>query len=179
MLKKLCLFVMVLVITGCASKIQKIPSEAGVSEFTLDNVNVNLILGDNAIEGDTTFASQNDLQQQFQSSITKYLKKNNLLAVEKSDGVAELNITIDYTRRFNWGGKALNKPEVSHVVDIYKGGENILTFSESGYTTKYSYLQDVAVNVQIASFTWDEKDEPKDIDLVSSLIVKDIIKRLD
>ncbi|WP_232471994.1 hypothetical protein [Vibrio gazogenes] len=44
----------------------------------------------------------------------------------------------------------------------------------SHYTTKYAYFEEAAVDFKILSFLWDEKDEPKDVDLASQLMIKEL-----
>ncbi|ODS22446.1 hypothetical protein AB835_14090 [Candidatus Endobugula sertula] len=75
---------------------------------------------------------------------------------------------------FNWGGKALNKPEVSFTAKVTKNGQLLASFGESKFTTKYGSFKDIAVNAQIAAFKWGAEDEPKDIELISKTIVDDV-----
>lgn len=79
-----------------------------------------------------------------------------------------------YLITFNSGGKALNKPQVSHSVVISENETKLASFTSSKYTTKYAYFEDAAVNIEIAAFLWDSEDEPRDIELISKLIVEDL-----
>lgn len=170
----------VALLTGCSSsQIQKIPESAEIVKFYFSDLKVNLTLGEGAIPNDSTFATQQEVENQFKEDVIKYLKANDIYSDSIEVGVAELDVSIDYERRFNWGGKALNKPEVSHLVNVKLKDELLLSFGHNDYTTKYSYLKDAAVNFEIASFNWGAEDEPKDIDLVSKLIVEDLMKRMN
>lgn len=79
-----------------------------------------------------------------------------------------------YLITFNSGGEALNKPQVSHSLAISQNEAKLASFASKKYTTKYAYFEDAAVNIEIAAFLWDSEDEPRDIELISKLIVEDL-----
>ncbi|WP_295893732.1 hypothetical protein [uncultured Vibrio sp.] len=143
------------------------------TKYSLAEVNVNLSLGHGGDASSEQFATQAEVQEMFRKTLESDLKDEGILASE-SEGRVDLIIDIDYVRTFNHGGESLNKPQVSHNVTILSGSEKLASFSQGQYTTKYGYLEDIAVNMEITAFSWDEEDEPKDIGLVSKLIVKDI-----
>lgn len=102
------------------------------------------------------------------------MKEKGLLANSKSGAGATVDVTLQYTRTFNYGGKSLNKPKVSHRIVINKNNQKLASASQLNYTTKYGYLKDAAVNLEIASFNRDAEDEPEDIELIAKLIAEDI-----
>ncbi len=178
-MKKLLLILSVLVVTGCVSSpsmqdAESIPLEKGKSSYYLKNITVNLTLGHGAIPGDDSFSNEEELTKQFNNSLSMALKKKGILASDSSSADAELEITIEYKRNFNYGGKALNKPRISHLVNIYKDGKKLVSFGQDNYTTKYSYFKELAVNAEIASFNWGADDELQDINLISEAIVDEI-----
>ena len=175
---KVVFIIFCLTMVGCASTTNKIPAEKGINSYFIKDVNVNLSLGHGAIDGDVTFATQEVLKQQFQEALNKYLIENNINSSQATSNSASLVITIDFLRRFNTGGKALNKPEISHKVAFYQDEENIYNQSRKSYTTKYGYFQNLAVDLEIAAFQWDAEDEPKDVDLISKMIVDDLVTAL-
>ena len=151
------------------------PIKKGITKYAIKEVKVTLELGNGAIEGDTTFSSESQLKKQFVDSLTKHLKEQGLEANSANQhNVVDVSVKINYLRRFNWGGKALNKPEVSHTVVVQKDGKKIASFDQNKYTTKYGYLKDAAVNIEIAAFQWDSEDEKQDVDLISELIIEDL-----
>lgn len=95
-----------------------------LAEFDLREINVTLIQGSGAIAGDTTFAVEEKLTQQFTQAITKHLAA--VLAREAHSESASVDIKIDYKRRYNIGGSSLNKPEVAHVVEVSKQGNELV-----------------------------------------------------
>ncbi len=101
------------------------------------------------------------------------LQEKGLLAGKSQDALT-ININIDYRRNFNYGGKSLNKPKVSHQVVVTDKGTTLASFGSQNYTTKYSYFQDAAVNLEISAFSWDQEDEPKDVELISNLIIENL-----
>jgi hypothetical protein len=42
------------------------------------------------------------------------------------------------------------------------------------YTTKYAYFEEVAVSVELLAMQWDAEDEPKDVKMISELLIDDI-----
>ena len=178
-MKLLFSLIMAVVLTGCASDpyvyyVKPTPLKSNQTKYFLKDVKVTLKLGHGAIPGDKTFASQEKLLGQFKKYLVKHLKKHNILAKKSSTETPNVEIYIDYTRRFNYGGKALNKPEVSHKVIVSNKSGKIASFALNNYTTKYAYFEDTAVNLQIALFTWDAEDEVKDVELISEMLAEDL-----
>ena len=50
----------------------------------------------------------------------------------------------------------------------------LVTYGWAKHTTKYAYFDDTLVNAKIALYQWMAEDEPKDIKLISELIVRDL-----
>lgn len=178
-MKKLLLLLSAFVVASCVSshhtyQADSISLKKGKSTYYVKNVTVNLTLGHGAIPGDTSFSNKEELEKQFAKSLSTALKRKGQLASDLSNADAELEITIDYKRTFNYGGKALNKPQISHLVNIYKDGEKLVSLNQNNYTTKYSYFKEIAVNAEIASFNWGADDELQDINLISESIADEI-----
>ena len=82
---------------------------------------------------------------------------------------------MNYTRTYNYGGNALNKPEFFYTVKVLNNHNELLaTFTVPRSTTKYDTFKDMAVNMEIAAFKWDAEDEPQDIELISKTLVKEL-----
>ncbi|HNG60633.1 MAG TPA: hypothetical protein PKZ52_12480, partial [Cellvibrionaceae bacterium] len=77
---------------------------------------------------------------------------------------------------YNIGGKALNKPVISYTTKVYKDGVLVRARESGTFTTKFAGLKDTAVNLEIAAFKWDKEDEPKDLEVLASVIVSDLKK---
>lgn len=168
----------VLVLAGCASSpyqymLEPTPINKGVTKYEIQSLNVNLS-EEGANKDNTTFVRQSKLKQQFLNALRKYMLENNLLAKRKDTDRAKLDIQIDYLRRYSLGGNSLSKPEISHQVKVLQEEVPVARFSGYKYTTKYDYLEDIAVNAQVAAFSWKAKDELKDVDLISKMLVKDL-----
>ena len=177
--KNILIFIVISLAVGCAGSpytnhAKQIPWEKGKSKYYLGSLDIHLTLGHGAIPGDTSYSTEEQLEEQFKKAITAALTNKGIFTADSSAADASLDIRLDYTRTFNYGGKALNKPRISHVVDIMKDGEKLVTLSKSNYTTKYSYFEEMAVNVKIASFNWGAEDELKDINLISENIANDL-----
>lgn len=154
------------------SKSMQVKKESVI--YRLSEVNVNLTLGHGANPEDDKFADQKELEMQFREYLEETLQENGLLAQEDQDAL-EVAINIDYERMVNIGGKALNKPRVSHNFIISHNGEEVSIFTSKRYTTSYGYFKNLAVAAEIASFSWDEEDEPRDIKQVSQVIIDDLM----
>ena len=179
-MKKTILFILALTLAGCTSRpyvyhVEPTQLQSNQTKYNINSVVVNLVLGHGAIPGDDSFATQEQLKKQFEKFLIVHMKEKGIYTTKMDDTGFSINLTIDYNRTFNYGGKALNKPNVSHSVIVVDGKQQKLaSFSQKNYTTTYGTFGDVAVNVEIAAFSWDAEDEPKDIDLISKSIVKDL-----
>ena len=174
----LVMLVMLVIFTGCSSKytyhIEPTPLRKGETLYRLGNVNVNLSLGYGGIENDSRFANAQELTDSFKEDINMYLEKENLLATDDTHADAIVDLNIFYTRRFNYGGNCLNKPLISYKASIRNKEGVLASYMIDEFTTKYAYFDDLAVNLEIATYNWDAEDEPRDIDVVSKIIVQDI-----
>lgn len=168
----------VLFLTACSSSpyqyhVEPTTLEKGKTQYVLGDVTVKLTLGLGGKSNDARFASEEVLTQSFKDYLTTELQNKKILALDEVNADAVLNVSIDYERRFNYGGNALNKPYVSFTANVTKDEQLLASFGESGFTTKYDYFKDIAVNAQIAIYKWGAEDEPQDIELISKTIVDD------
>lgn len=163
---------------GCSSRYtyhEKPTSiKKGVTKYYLKNPVVNLRLGQGAIENDITFASQNELSDQFKKNLTQALIENNLLAYDEAIPDAILEITIDFTRIFNYGGKALNKPKFSYQVNIKKNEKLLVSYSVPEQVPTRGRMLDIPYNAKISAFQRGAEDELKDVILISKIISDEI-----
>lgn len=178
---KLIAIFITLVMAGCASSpytyhVEPTPLVAGQSKYVLGDVQVHLVEGHGAPTGDSPYVNENELTKEFTEALKKYMKIENVLADSAASSDGTLNVEVNFTRTFHISGNALAKPEISHSVKVNKDDQTLVSMSQSPYKTKYAYLEDVAVNVEITAGNWDEEDEPRDVDLVSKLIIEDVSK---
>lgn len=171
---------LILLLSACASSpytyhVKPTPIEKQKTLYKISQVSVELTLGHGAIDGDSTFATEKELKEQFRRYLESNLAEKGLLATDSSDSLA-VSIDIKYKRKFNVGGKTLSKPEVSHSVVIRDSEKSLASFSKQRYTTKYAYFEDLAVNMEIIAFSWDEEDEPRDVELIAQLIIDDLVE---
>ncbi|CAH0533175.1 hypothetical protein VST7929_01037 [Vibrio stylophorae] len=153
------------------------PLKAGESQYVLGKVDVKLTLGEGAITGDKTFANQAQLEAEFRKDLTAAMKAQGILAEHPQSADGTLDIQVDYTRNFNNGGKSLNKPHVKHAFIIHHDNVSLVSMPYCGsYTTDFGSFAEVDANAQIASFEWNEKDEPRDIQLIAEKIIQDVVK---
>ncbi|GAB6261031.1 hypothetical protein L4174_022380 [Photobacterium sp. CCB-ST2H9] len=179
MFKKSLAVGIVAILAGCSSSPYQYYEEStsiekGITKYQLNDVNLKLTLGHGAIPGDTTFASESKLKEEFYAALLEEMNKQGVLSNNNDKDAIQASISIQYQRNFNYGGKALNKPAVSHEVVVQRNGKRLASFQESGYTTKYAYFEDAAVSLEIASFQWGAEDEPRDIQMISKLIIEEL-----
>lgn len=166
------------VLIGCSSKSQSIyiinptPLKKESSKYYVKDLNVTLYHGHGRNLENKTFSSEQELQGLFAKDIQAHLVTKKIFS---KDGYG-LSITLDYTRTYNYGGNALNKPQYVYTVKIYDSSNNTLLVSYSipPSTTKYAYLEDAAVSFKIGLYQWGAEDEPRDIDLISKTLVNEI-----
>lgn len=163
--------------TGCGSsmysyKVEPTPIKQGKSKYTIKSIDLKLEHGHGQNIDNKSFKSENELKNSFKEFISKELVAQNLLGDNNS---LQIDIQINYKRTYNYGGNALNKPEFSYTVSIYTEDSKLLAdFTIPKSTTIYSTFENMAVNAQIATFNWDAEDEPKDIELISKTLVKEL-----
>lgn len=169
--------------SGCSSSpytyhVEPTPLVAGQSKYVLGNVDVNLtITGWPRPKDESLFATEQTLTQEFLDSLKKHLKEKGIEAASSDQADAIINISVDFARGYHpVADNALVKPSVKHRVTIERNGQTLVTTSNGPYQTKYAYFGDMLVNQEISFGTWDYEDEPRDVDLVSKLIIEDISK---
>lgn len=180
-INKIFLIFIAFVVVGCSSSpytYYEKPTllKKGQTSYYLKEISVNLTLGHGAISGDDTFSNQEKMTKQFESALNLALKEKGILATSSSNADADIEVVINYKRNFNHGGKALNKPHVSHQVNIYNSGKKLASFGANKYTTKYSYFKELSVGIEIAAFRWGADDELQDVELIAKTIVDDLAK---
>ncbi|MCK6264251.1 hypothetical protein KP803_13300 [Vibrio sp. ZSDE26] len=177
-MKKILIPVLAVLLSACASSpytyhVEPTPLKKKETTYNIAEVNVNLTLGHGANASNERFATQEEVQQQFKKYLVRNLDEEGVLA-KNSDEAVDVIVNIDYVRTFNHGGESLNKPEVSHSVTISSDSTKLASFAQPKYTTKYGTFEEIAVNLEITASSWDEEDEPKDIEWISKFIAKDI-----
>ena len=167
-----------LVFSGCGSSmyhynVKPTPIKKGQAKFVLNKLDLKLEHGQGRNLQNRTFITEQELKKSFEFFITKALKEQVLF----DDKGFKLDIDLDYTRTYNYGGNALNKPEFWYTVTVKNNdNEKLASFSIPRSTTKYSYFKDIAVNMEIGLFKWQADDEPQDIELISQTLVKELSK---
>lgn len=170
---------------GCGGKSQSIyivnptPLKKEASKYYVKDLKVNLteqgflpenILGVN--KENKSFLDEQHLREEFAQFLNDRLREKGILGDQNDFG---LSVVIDYHRVFHIGGNALMKPIVSHRYKIYDKDSTLL--AQDGlnrYTTKYAYFEEVAVSVELLAMQWDAEDEPRDVEMVSRLLIDDI-----
>lgn len=147
------------------------PLKKGEAKYVLHNVNLALDHGHGSNLENKTFANEEELKKSFEVFITQALKEKDLFA----ENGFKLDIDLNYTRTYNYGGNALNKPQFFYTVKVLDANNKPLaSFSIPKSTTKYSYVKDIAVNMQIGLYNWKAENEPQDIELISKTLVKEL-----
>ncbi|MDN5041709.1 hypothetical protein O8C80_00050 [Aliarcobacter butzleri] len=162
---------------GCGSiynyKVEPTPIKKGESKFTIEEFNLKLTHGHGYNIENKTFKNEEELKSSFVQFINQKLKEKNLLG--SAENSYKVKINMNYERRYNYGGNALNKPYFYYSIDILDSNQKLLvSYSVPLSTTKYSYAKDIAVNLEIAAFQWDAEDEPIDIDMIAFVIVREL-----
>lgn len=150
------------------------PLKKGATHYYIKDPAVNLILGHGAIPNDKTFVGQDVLAQQFKNSLLESFTGNKIYAEKESDADAVVEISLDYTRTFNYGGKSLNKPQFGYQVAIKRNNVLLASYAVRKQTTRYGAMKDFAVNLEITAFKWGVEDEPQDIVLIAKTIANEV-----
>ncbi|SFX66384.1 hypothetical protein [Marinospirillum alkaliphilum] len=170
--------VLVVLLSACSSSpykyyVEPTPIKKQSTLYKISDVNLSLTLGSGVIPEDDSFSSEAELKEQFSGYLDSSLENKGIAGREGTDYL-EVVISIDYKRIFNHGGRALNKPQVSHEVTVFSEGKKLASFSKGPYTTRYGYFEDAAVNMKIATFSWGREDELRDVEMISRLIIDDL-----
>lgn len=163
-------------LVGCSSNIKYIttptPLQKESSQYYVKELKVNLHHGHGRNLENKTFIREQELQ----SSFAKYIDDNLIAKKIYSKNGYALSIVMDYTRTYNYGGNALNKPEFFYTINVYDDATNTLLarYDIPKSTTKYSYFEDIGVNLKIGTYQWGALDEPRDIDLISKTLAREV-----
>ena len=162
---------------GCGSiynyKVEPTPIKKGEAKYVIEDFKLTLSHGHGRNLENKTFKNENELKDSFVQFINQKLKEKDLLG--STENRYKVRITLNYERRYNSGGNALNKPHFDYDIDILDNNEKLLvSYSVPISTTKYSYAKDIAVNLEIAAFNWDAEDEPIDIEMIAFTIVREL-----
>lgn len=181
-MKKVIIWTMLIMLAflfeGCGGKSQSIyivnptPLKKESSQYYVKDLKVNLQHGHGRNLENKTFSSEQELQ----SSFAKYINDSLIAKKIYAKNGYGLSIVIDYTRTYNTGGNALNKPEFFYTVSVYNDATNTLlaNYGIPKSTTKYSYFEDIGVNLKIGTFQWGAEDEPRDIKLISKTLAREV-----
>lgn len=171
------LFAIIVSFTGCSSStyvynVKPTPIKQGVSKYSIRNIDLKLVEGEGKNVENKTYISESELKNSFKAFIDKALLEKSMLADAAS---LQLDIDINYTRVYNYGGNTLNKPEFVYTVKVYNADNVLLaTATIPKSTTFYGRFKDMAVNLEIATFQWDAEDEPQDVELISKTLVREL-----
>ncbi|SHO59065.1 hypothetical protein [Vibrio quintilis] len=180
MRRYLLIFIGVILCSGCTSGpdykyyAEPTPLRQNVTKYRLGEVKVVLTRTGYIKPGHSRFAPASQLMREFKADIQSVMQQTGILATPDMKDSPVANVVIEYTRNINLGGISLYKPDVSHYVVVSLRGKELAEFRSDSYTPKYPYLQEPAVNLKMAALLWNEKDEPRDIALISGVIVKDL-----
>jgi len=167
------------VFSGCASmynySVSPTPIEKNKSKYVLRNFVLKL---ENSIykqnDKNETFKSQSELEESFRLFIEKELSTKMML--DNKNGFL-VDIEMLFKRIFFVGGNALSKAQFSYIVKAYNKNDELLAdFEVSNSTVNYGYLKDKLVTMQMAAFSWNAKNEPQEIELISRTLVEELAK---
>ncbi len=150
--------------------VEPTPLVAERTQYAIESIEVNLILGHGARDGDTRFNSEEKITEVFTQALTEQLQSLGALAAGEAD--ADLNIVVDFVREYNTGGKALNTPKVSHKVIASRGEQELATFGLESYTLDYGIYD----QMKIAGFQRGNEEELADIKRLAQLMADDIVQ---
>ena len=170
--------VFAMLFVGCSSKsiytVEPTPIKKGEAKYVIEEFKLTLSHGHGRNLENKTFKNEDELKDSFAEFINKKLKEQKLDGTNVDDSY-KVKIDMNYERKYNIGGNALNKPYIDYSVKVFdKNNKLLVSYGYGKHTTKYAYFEDVAVNAEIALFKWDAEDEPRDVELISGLIVKDL-----
>lgn len=164
-------------LTGCGGsmynyKVEPTPIKQETAKYQLKDFNLVLKHGHGRNMDNKTFKNQEELSKSFVEFINQELEKQSL---KGDSNTFQFSVNMDYTRKYNYGGNALNKPEFIYTVSVYDNSDKLLAdYTIPKSTTKYASFKDVAVNLEIVAYEWDAEDEPLDIQLISKVLVEEL-----
>lgn len=173
-----------LLLVGCASQPfhysqTPTPLVQGQSQYFVGAVRIKLVNGPGGDPDNLDFADQQQLTRHFTALLKANLAKGNQLAARLADADAVLELDMEYVRHFNFGGRSLNKPEVSFSAYLLSPDHSLrplADFRVARFTTRYPQPQDAEINAEIAAYRWDDKDEPRDLALIAQSIAEDLAR---
>ncbi|CCK78010.1 conserved hypothetical protein [Oleispira antarctica RB-8] len=170
-MKNLLLLGIALILAGCASSPYQYYGEkptqvTGKYMFKLGETTLTL----NTERQPAGYLNQNQLEGVLEEKLIAHLEENEMYS-ESSNLTA--NVIVNYQRKFGYGD-SLAKPKFSFTVDVFDGERKVGSTATGLVTTSFGTFGNAAVNAQIGTGTWDEENEPEDIDMIALSISQDL-----
>ena len=170
-----------LFISGCGSSkynyvVAPTPLEEGSSKYHLENFKFSL---DDSDRNETSnFVNEEKMQEQFKSSLSKFMKKENILGA-KDSYIIDLNLS--YVRNYYYMGNSTSRtsvqlPYFKYEYKVYDINRKLLaTYSIPQSQIEYGTLEGAhAISFQILAGQRKAEHEIEDIDHISKYLVKNI-----
>lgn len=155
------------------------PLKKRVTKYYLEDVSMNLTLGDGAPSDNTQFADKDKLGEQLRQGLISELSEQRIYAASKAEADAVLSVYLNYKRTFNIGGRALNKPQFGfRFTASDKQNQPLASYDVSGFNfvPDYGFPRQTAIDLEIAAFLWGAEDEINDINRIAFSIVNEVRK---
>jgi hypothetical protein len=170
-MKNLLLLSVVLVLAGCASSPYEYYGEKSAQitgKYMFKPGDVKLTLSTE--RQPVGYLNQDQLEGVLEEKLITQLKEKEIYS-ENSNLTA--NVVVDYQRKFGYGD-SLAKPQFSFTLEVFDGERKVGSTSTGPVTTSFGTFGNGVVNAQIGTGTWDEENEPEDIDMIALSISQDL-----
>ena len=170
-----------LFITGCGSSkynyaVKPTPLKEGTSKYHLENFK--LTLDDSGRNETSNFMNEQKMKQEFEKSLTKFMKKNEILG---SDDSYSIDLNLSYVRNYYYMGNSKSRtsiqlPYFKYEYKIYDKNKKLLaTYSIPQSQIEYSTFEGAhAIGFQILAGQRKAEHEIEDINHISKYLVKNI-----
>lgn len=170
-MKNLLLLGVALILAGCASSPYEYYGEKPVQDsgkYTFKTGEVKLIL--NTERQPEGYLDQAQLENILNEKLVGHLKEKEIYNANSN---LTANVVVDYQRKFGYGD-SLAKPKFTFAIEIFDDERKVGTTSIGLSTTSFGTFGNAAVNAQVGTGTWDEENEPEDIDMIAFSISHDL-----
>lgn len=168
------LAVAALFLAGCASTFQY---SAGSEEYrnkplVISSVKVEVRL--DSAKQPKGYLTETEIAETVRADMIRLLQENNAITyIENAADGLSTTVKLNYFRKFSYGD-AIAKPEFSGSIYVDHGSKRLGSRSFAKATTKFGGFTDALVNAEVGVGKWDHEDEPRDLEVIASVLVSDL-----
>jgi len=158
-------------LAGCASTFQY---SAGSEEYRNKPLVIKVEVRLDSAKQPKGYLTESEIAETVRADMIRLLQENNAITyIENAADGLSTTVKLNYFRKFSYGD-AIAKPEFSGSIYVDHGSKRLGSRSFAKATTKFGGFTDALVNAEVGVGKWDHEDEPRDLEVIASVLVSDL-----